>query len=294
VGRSGDDAVPLFLARALGRERADVSATSTAATRPVSLVVAVDIGPDQPRTTVRALRDGALALLDVLRASPAEADRVGMVLSHGRRAWVYTPLTPVTSEATGGAISGRWRLLDVASRAGVPQPWPRACVVYSRRLLDDFDDPAGGCAPEMPRAYSDEVASDPATALSLGVTLLEEGARTGEVRALVLLTARDPTAVAPTEGEARRADAHRESRYREEVGPVGRSATTVRVDANTEAALAWEDLGVHTWVVGFGTTDPALATLPRGLGDHARVDFPAGVVDAARDIARALPVGVVE
>ena len=101
VGRAGDDAVPLFLARALGRDRADVSASSTAATRPVSLVVAVDIGPDQPRTTVRALRDGALALLDVLRRAHGEADRVGMVLSHGRRAWAYTALTPVTREAAG-------------------------------------------------------------------------------------------------------------------------------------------------------------------------------------------------
>jgi hypothetical protein len=140
----------------------------------------------------------------------------------------------------------------------------------------------------MPRAYHDEVASDPATALRLATSLLDPAGP--RFQGVVLLTARSPGPVSLEEGRARAADGFRETRWIERVGRAGRTAVSVRAEAEATLAQAWDAARVHAWVLRLGPEDGTLTSLPRGRGNHQEVRTAVAARLAMEDLAASLPV----
>ena len=288
--------VPFFLARVLGLSAATLSRASVAAARPVDLVVVMDIGATLSRREVRDGRDAALALLARMAASHTSGDRVALVAHSGRYAWEIAPLAPVANEARAGSISALWRSIDVAGRAGTPQPFLRECLVNVGRLQDDFTRPPGGCAPQMPRAYADELGHDPTTGLALARQVLLEASSSSPdaVRAMVVLAAGNPEVLAADQGARRARAGFSEGRWREYRGPVPRTVPVIEAEANALTAAMWRDQRVHTWVVGHGSDTAWAHGLPQGDGNHQVAVTSAARVALVAALAGELPVGLAQ
>ncbi len=260
VGRSGVNAVPLFLGRIFGRERGEVVRGATVAGVPSATVLVVDLQPQEGSAEAFAgVREAALAYLAARVQVHGPSDRVGLVAYTANLALAITPLTDVADEAGSGSVSAAWARLD---------------------------------PPRLPLLYDDETGSDPANAFLLARRLLAEGARAGEARAVVLVTGTAPTFVPAGSGAARAAAAV--TPWRTQTGPAPETATASASTLLATARAAHDDLGADVSVVTLGTLDPVYDAVPQGDGVAVRVGDPSALSPALAELAGDLPVAGVE
>ena len=260
VGRSGANAVPLFLGRVFGRDRSEVVRGATVAAVASATVLVVDLQPDGGSARAFAgVREAALAYLAARVRVHGPSDRVGLVAYTANVAFAVTPLTDVADEAAGGSVSATWARLD---------------------------------PPRLPSLYDDEVGSDPANALLLARRLLAEGARPGEARAVVLVTGTAPTLVPAGSGTARASETA--APWRTQVGATPVTAAASATSLLTTARALHDDLSADVSVVTLGALDPVYDALPQGEGVNVRVSDPSDLADAVAGTAGDLPVAGVE
>ena len=260
VGRSGANAVPLFLGRLFGRDRGEVVRGATVAAVESATVLIVDLAPqDGAAAAFAGVRAGARAYLAARLRVHGPGDRVALVAYAANVAFVITPLTEVADEAARGSVSAAWARLD---------------------------------PPRDPAPYDDEAGSDPANALLLARQLLAEGARAGEARAVVLVTGTAPTLVPAGSGAARAAEGL--TPWRNQTGPAPQTARASASALLAAAVALHDDLAADVSVVTLGALDPVYDALPQGDGVAVRVGDPPDLAATLTGLAGDLPVAGVE
>lgn len=294
VGVTENGGMPLFLARIFGWDAIPVQATATAASRDLHVIVVFDITNSWSRPNFYRARDAALAMLDVLENAHGPADRIGMTVFSGRYAWEFTSLTLLEEAVASGSVRAQWADMETASKAGTPANNGSGCNVYSSSRRTDYDDPPGGCFPDMPREYADETGTDHSTGLQQARQMFEERADDGVYRAMIVLTDGQPANLGSSHGSTRLAEGYEEERWNEYVGPVPHSASSIRSRSVELAEGLWDDLEVHTWVVSFVADQTFMHDMAQGDGYFVRTNDSNALVGIFEDIANALPLAVVE
>lgn len=299
VSRVGDNAVTLFLARIFGEETFGVRARASSAQQDLRVLLVVDVtgswhGWHNNQTDFNYARTAAVNFMDQLTRSYGQTDKVGMVVFTGRYAWEYTPFRLLQTEVNDHLARTQWAALSVASKAGRRQTYPTVCTLNSSPNQNNFNNPAGGCYPNMPREYTDEPGTDHTTGLQLARQMFDEEDRAAYYRAMVILTDGEPNGLAAGNGNLRVAARYQESRWREYRGPVPHSTTQIKNDSVATTQAMWNEMRVNTWVVSFVQDDPFMEAMCQGDGYYAHTNDAAALVPIFEKIARSLPLAIVE
>lgn len=244
------------------------SADTTATAQQLSVAVVLDISTSWSQVGFDGVRAGLAALHDAMGAWATPGDRVALAAFSGRYADGLTAWTEVAGD--DGAVAASWSTLNVASRSGVPQPFPEECQVSTS---DAFGD--GGCYPAMPRSYSDEAGTDHSVGLALALDWITESPGEG-AGAVVVVTDGVANGLTESNGQARAADGYVETRWPEYVGGVPHSTADVEADSVALTAEILTGTGYSTWVVSLGQPAAYLDAMATGDGAHLDVDDAAG------------------
>lgn len=331
VGRTGNQAVRLALGTLLGWYSVNVAATSTAATQSVQVILVMDItGSWEQRNFLKA-RQAALTFLDSLHQNHGPEDKVGMTVFLNRYGWEYTPLTAVEdSFSNASLVTNKWAKLNVGSYAGDYQAtWATgtnlntvhvACKAYGRSPTPpttypysglsslctsntstcykgtsinkwSVSVPAGGCFPGMPRYYWDEAGTDHTTGIGMARRMFEENVDPTAYKAMVVLTDGQPSSYGTSEGLRRTqgwVEPFRQFKY-----SGSHSAAQIERDTPLATQALHTDLGVNTWFVSFRDDRPFMANAVTGDGWYAYTNNASDIVPIFEEIARSLPVAIV-
>jgi len=214
-----------------------------------------------------------------------------MVVFSGRYAWEFTPLTLLDDP---GSIRADWAAMETASKAGTPASNPSGCSVHGSRLADNFNRPAGGCFPNMPREYLDEPGTDHTTGLEMARRMFEASDDAGAYRAMVVLTDGYPSALSSSNFKSRGRAGYTETRWDEYVGPIPRTNLQITSGSVALAEEMWEELEVHTWVVSFVATGVFMENMVQGDGYYTVTNSSTALVGIFTEIANSLPLAVVQ
>lgn len=152
----------------------------------------------------------------------------------------------------------------------------------------------GGCYPDMPRAYSDELGHDPSVGLRNAEALYSASTAVSRFRATVLITGHNPEAVPADAGAQRAADSYAESRWPELAGDADHALTAIRTDGIASAGRLWSSWSSHTWVVELNADDAMYASTAQGDGYAVQSSSASDASRILREIIAELPVSVVE
>lgn len=299
VSRVGANAVALFLARVFGREDFEVRARATSAQRDLRVLLVMDITGSwhewhHNQEDFNYARTAAVTFLDQLTTTYGQTDKIGMVVFTGRYAYEFTPFRLVATEAGDHAVRTAWSQLNVASKAGRVQPYPAVCRLNAAPNQNNFAAPAGGCYPNMTREYTDEPGTDHTTGMEMARRMFEEEDRAAYYRAMVVLTDGAPNGLFAGNGALREASGYSEARWREYIGPAPHSTAQIKTDSVARAQDLWDELRVNTWVVSFVQDDPFMPAMCHGDGYYAHTNDAAVLVPIFEQIARGLPLAIVE
>ncbi|MCB9779314.1 MAG: VWA domain-containing protein [Alphaproteobacteria bacterium] len=325
VARSDDagNPVPHLLARTLGHQQFDVSASSTSATRSVELTLVMDITLSWGEADFADAREASLLALEMLEETASTSDTIAMSVFNGNRANAFTPAVNLTNSTAIDGVFDDWSQLQMASVAGYDRDHfdNRDCeynynnsghyeyeYYYDRRGRlkkrqvwvdgydkNDFAQPTeGGCYPNMPRAYYDELTTDQSSGLTMARQMIASSGSNASYRAVVLLTDGRPNQVYCDQGDDRNSDGYTEDRWDEYVGPKCRNTNDIRNAAIEEAQRLWEEQGVHVWVVSFIADDWMMYQMPQGDGYYVRTNDPDELAELFAQIVSELPMAIVE
>lgn len=295
VDRVDEDGPSWQLARLFGKERFDVAADATAATRSFQVIIVLDITNSWSEKNFGHARDASVLALETLGDSASGVDEIGMTIFTNRFAWEFTPLTRISDTAAYGEIMDDWEELATASKAGKDKSRydGKNCKLHSGSKQNDFSSPEGGCYSNMPREYRDEPGTDHSAGMLLAKQMFEESFSSADYRAQIVLTDGRPNGLG-SPGTARAEDGYTEERWREYLGPAPRSKDDIRWASIYAAQDMWDELGVHTWVVSFVADDWMMDDMPQGDGYYIRTTQAADLERIFLQIVSELPIAVVE
>ncbi len=293
VSRKDESGPDYFLGKLFGWQTFNVSAASTSATQALHVILVMDITNSWSPANFNFARDASLAFLDTLETSYGDADMFGMTIFTNVFAWEFTPMTYVRDEVVSGAARATWEAMKTASKAGNGTNWPRGCTLNSGANQDNFNNPLGGCYPNMPREYRDEPGTDHTTGITLAKTMFEEQNDPTVFRAMVVLTDGQPNGI-NAYGTTRGTQGYVEERWREYRGPVPHTTTNIRADSVALTQDMWDEMQVHTWVVSFVSDAQFMDDMTTGQGWYSNTSSAAALVPIFEDIANSLPIAIVE
>lgn len=293
VGRGGDLAVPLFLARIWGYESFEVARSSTSAARDLHVILVVDITNSWNPQNFRFAQQAAVRFFDLFEQARGPRDMIGMTVFTNRFGWEFTPLSLLNDEDRNDEIRESWVSLKTASKAGNGTNWPSYCTLNASPNQNNFNSPAGGCYPNMPREYRDEPGTDHTTGMGMAWQMFQENSDSGVFKVMVVLTDGQPNGIL-TAGTTRGAQGYTETRWREYLGPIPHSSAAVRTDSIAMTQAMWDEDRVHTYVISFVADDWFMYDMPQGQGYYVRTSSAAALVPIFEDIANDLPLAIVE
>jgi hypothetical protein len=254
-----------------------------------------------------------------------------MVVFLNRYGWEFTPLTLVEdSFSNPSLVASKWAKLNVGSYAGDYQPtWATgtnlntihvACKAYGRSPAApttwpyqglsnlctsntstcykgtsinkwSVSVPTGGCFPGMPRYYWDEGGTDHTTGIAMARSMFQENVDPTAYKAMVVLTDGQPTGYSTSEGIRRTQGWVEPFRQYKYVG--SHSSTQIERDTPIAAQQLYADLGVNTWFVSFRDDRPFMANSVTGDGWYAHTTNASDIIPIFLEIARSLPVSIV-
>lgn len=297
VGRVQGGGVSFILGRIFGHDRFTVQATSTSASRSLQFVLVMDITGSWGERDFAKAREAALAVHDRLMRAASEEDEVAMTIFTNRFGWIYTEFTQAIDETAMMAERAKWEVLNIASKAGVDDdPFDgRDCRLHRHDRINDFEDPPGGCYPDMPREYRDEPGTDHSTGIIPAGWLFHENVDSGaRYRAMLILTDGRPNGLSGQSGQTRAAKGFVEDRWREYQGPVPRTANQIRHASVAATQQLWDELRVHTWVVSFIQDDWSMGAMTQGDGYYALTSDPDELQMLFSQIVTEMPLSIVE
>lgn len=327
VGRSGGNAVPLLMAPIFGWDHVNVTGSAVAATKSLQVILVIDITGSWHQKNFIKARQASVAFLDVLHGGHGDWDKVGMVLFLQRYGWEYTPFTLVESSANNPAlVRNKWNLLNVGSYAGDYQatwttgsnlnnkyvackvygtnnnggsPWSGwcssggSCYLPTRKDKHSLSTPAGGCYTAMPRYFSDEGGTDHTTGMQMAKTMFQENIDPTAYKAMVVLTDGQPNGYTASTGSVRATQPYNETRFREYKRTTSHTTAQIETDTVTLANQMYNDLGVNTWFVSFVEYRAFMENAATGDGWFSLASSSADIVPIFEEIARSLPVSIV-
>lgn len=296
VGRVDDNAIPRLMSRMWDNEPWDIAARSTSATRSTQVIIVLDITGSWGEGPFADAREAVILALDTLVRTSHGVDEIGMTIFTNRFAWEYTPFTNIADPDLAAEVAADWSLLNIASKAGTnASPYDgRDCTLNGNPNTNNFNAPAGGCYPDMPREYRDEPGTDHSTGIRLAKAMFEEHTNGAAYRAMIILTDGRPNGLGAASGTTRDAQGYEEERWREYRGPVPRTIQQIR-DASINATdILWDNLNVHTWVISLIADDPMMPAMTQGDGYYVRTTNTAQLSAVLGQIVREMPMAIVE
>jgi len=297
--RMGGNAPGLFFARIWGKDTFEVGASAVASSRPLEVIVVLDITVSWDPVNFTLARNAAIGMLDTLATTASAKDRIGLVVFNGSYGWEYTPMTSLVDTGAISSVRDDWNELKLASMAGDPDdcPWPESCMEHKYRWDStpnflDFDNPLGGFYPNMPRNYPNELNTDYVPGMLMASTMFDEG-QTNAFRGMVVLTDGEPHRVPPHSRDNRLAAGWVEP-WRVAEGPVPHTTADIITDTIALAREMWSEQRVHTWFLSFLTETPGLEAVAQGQGYTEVVDQPGKLTGAFQAIAESLPIIITE
>ena len=297
VGRTDGSAVDYLFVKIIGYTTFDVSCHSVAASRSAQVAFVLDVSPSWTQADFASARNGMVAAFDKLAASASPGDVVSLTVYNSRYAWTVTPWTSLADAMDAATVRAQWAALNVASRAGEDADATDAveCTYNTGGSEDDFSSPvAGGCYPDMPRAYVDEAGADPSVGLRNAEALYGASSATSRFRAVVLITGHNPEAVPAAAGTQRTLDSYSETRWPEFAGDADHALAAIRTDSISSAGRLWSSWSAHTWVVALNADDSMFASTAQGDGYAVQSSSASDASRILREIVAELPIAVVE
>jgi Flp pilus assembly protein TadG len=278
----------------------DISGQATAATQTVQLLLVMDI-TGSFRNDIHHARDGAVAFLDVMEGGYSGFDQIGMVTFFQRFGHVWTPLTDVA----GGAVNAYGDDIAAVRTKWDDLTW---CDSDHDWIVDDYDSWFGWDPDEndgwhnvdpghanMPDCFGDEGGTDHGVGLTAAIDHLNANADPMAFQAIVMLTDGLANNV-PYPDPGRRPVDHTEAFtiFEEGTWPdATKPQASVISGALSEADRAWAN-GIHVWSVSYGENNSLMQNLPRGLGGFYETNDPSELEPIFEEIARSMPVLLVE
>lgn len=333
VGRMESNPVNLMMGPMFGWDSVTVQAQSTAATKSLQIVLVVDVSAVWSQQDFAQVRTGLLDFYDALEADHGDQDRIGLVLFSHRFGWEFTPMTLVNDAANNRAlVRDKWAALNIASYAGDYQAnWetgaflstkftpckvygnlntfggiggdPKAhwyaaaspALYYQPALLNNFTvvGHIGGCFPNMPRQYSDEAGVDHTTGILMAQTMFLENSDPSVYKAMVLVTAGRPVAYSAS-GGVRQTTSFVDTRFRNYKRIGAHTAAQMESEIPLLTQQLYQSLGVNTWFLSYLNTRPFMSSSAKGDGWYNLASTRTDIVPMMEEIAKALPVAVME
>jgi Flp pilus assembly protein TadG len=293
VTRADENAAPLFLARIWGYETFETAGTSTSAARTLHAILVMDITNSWAPTNFRNASTAAVRFLDTVAAANGPNDLLGMTIFTNRFGWEFTPFFQLDNAGQTAAARAQWAAMRTASKAGNGNNWPTACNLNTGSNQNNFNSPAGGCYPNMPREYRDEPGTDHTTGLMMARTMFLEQADPTAFRVQLILTDGQPNGIGAA-GTTRGSQGFVESRWREYLGPVPHTSNAIRTDTIALSQQMWDDLRVHTYIISFVSDDWFMHDVPQGQGYYVLTSNSASLIPIFEDVANSLPMAIVE
>lgn len=327
VGLVGDNALDYHLGRLLGVNEIELTATAVSATRRLQVALVMDITASWDKDDFYKARSAAVGFLDVLHQNHTAWDQIGMALFMNRYGWEFTPFTYVDDSANNSSlVRDKWSVMNIGSLAGDYQAaWETnsskhiACRVYatnnsgnsnpfsgwcnsgsscynsSKRNNFTASTPTGGCFPSMPRYYSDEGGTDHTTGLEMARLMFDDAYDPVAYRAIVVLTDGEPVGYTGTGSTGARATAgYSESRFREYKRSSSHTTSQIQTDTPLLAQEMYTEDGIHIWFVSFRDYGSFMEDSAQGDGYFVRTNNSNELINIFEEIARSLPVAIVE
>jgi Flp pilus assembly protein TadG len=299
VGRTGANAINLPLAAMFGVPTMAVSRSSTAATQNLQVVLVIDITSSWDKDDFYKARTATGNFLTSLHNAHGDNDIVGMTLFLQRFGWEFTPFTNVQTSSTNAAlVKNKWAALNIGSLPGrynaayeVPTRYDIACDVYSS---NNFNNPSGGCFPNLPRYYLDEGGTDHSTGMSMARTMFQERPDPYAYRAMVVLTDGRPNGYSTSTNSARSQAHYNEARWREYKYTGSRTNSQIETAVVNLARAMYTTDNVNIWFVSFVEYKSFMEQASQGDGYFDLAASGSEIIDIFDHIAQALPVAVVQ
>ena len=329
VGRTGSNAVPLLMAPIFGWDHVDVRGSAVAATKSLQVILVIDITGSWHQKNFLKAREASVAFLDVLHGGHGDWDEIGMVLFMQRFGWEYTPWTLIEdSENNSALVRNKWSLLNVGSYAGDYQaswavgsninskyvackvygtnnattggsPWSgwcssgSSCYQTTKKNKHSLSVPTGGCYPAMPRYFSDEGGTDHTTGMYMAKQMFQENVDPTAYKAMIVLTDGQPNGYSSATGSIRSTQPYNETRFREYKRTTSHSTAQIETDTVSLANQMYTNQGVNTWFVSFVEYRAFMENAATGDGWFSLATSSADIVPIFEEIARSLPVSIV-
>lgn len=293
VRREEANAVPYLLARIWDKDRFDVGATATSATRSFQIALVVDITGSWQEGPFLDAREAVLLAHDMISNSASGVDEVGMAIFTGQYSWEYTPWAQISNPAVSASVRDDWAKLMIASKAGTDADDTDGvqCSLKSGAAINDFTSPDGGCYPDMPREYRDESGTDHSVGMLMAEQMFDSASTGAVYRAIIVLTDGQPNGTGAH--LAREAAGWEETRWNE-IMAEGKTTEQVRTESVATAQRLWDDKAVHTWVVSLESYQPFFEDMAQGDGYFIRTDNSGELAAIFAQIISEMPLALVE
>ena len=282
-----------------GVKHTDSAANSTTAWQPVHVVLVTDITNSYSQQNFAYSRAAAVAFYDEFQRGAGPEDMIGMSVFTGQFGVEWTPMQTMDAAEAAG-VRDDWLKMRTASKDGTYKEGDSGCSGTN----DNRNFPKQ-CFPNMPREYKDENGTDHAVGLEMASIMLDEVDTYGAFNAAILMTDGNP---AGTGAHKQRVDAgYREDRWRYVqagrglLSPGSAPAQGTRfsgdevVDNTLKQASAMHARNnVNLWMISFVNHHERLSTAPTGRGYYVNTKDPNEIAPIYIDIARSLPMVVVE
>jgi hypothetical protein len=145
----------------------------------------------------------------------------------------------------------------------------------------------------MPRQYSDETGVDHTTGILMAQTMFLENSDPSVYKAMVLVTAGRPVAYGAS-GGVRQATSFVDTRFRNYKRIGAHTAAQMESEIPVLTQQLYQSLGVNTWFLTYLNTRSFMTSSPKGDGWYNLASTRTDIVPMMEEIAKALPVAVME
>lgn len=300
VGRTGDDAIRLPLAGLFGLPEIEVARRATASTPNLQVVLSIDITGSWDKDDFYKARQASVNFLELLHNAHGQDDLVGMNVFLMRYAWEFTPFTRIADSARDSSlVLDPWEQLNIGSLPGrynasyeTNTRYQYACDV--NWSSNNFNNPPGGCFPNMPRYYLDESGTDHTVGIELARQMFQERPDPYAYRALIVLTDGKPVSYSARDGTARDRSGYEETRFREYRHAGGHTGAQIEADTVTDARAAYGVDNINVWFVSFVEYKYFMEEAAQGDGYFDLAGTASEIIEIFDQIGRSLPVTVVQ
>lgn len=294
VGRTGNRTISWLFGGLWGIEGFGTHASATATSGVSQLIVVLEISDEWTEAFMLWVRQALIEMLEVTESIAGADGSIALITHNANFAWEYTPITRFSEGGT--AIADQWSRLHLVSRAGVNDDTEDGvdCAPHKGNRRTDYDDPPGGCYPEMPRKYHDETGADLSGGLLLTHWMLSELNRPDEDHVILMINAGGPFTVPASSGNWRASSGYVEERWREFVSEVAISLPHVRAQTLAAARALHEDFHADLWTVSLRNHDDLLLEVPQGDGRYLLSDDPFILPEIIPEILASQDVYLVE